>query len=304
MGCGEYQISSRNHQRMNTNWSRVGVSPAFLISLYGNQYTPENVCEGMERLNSWGFSDVQIEIFDQEKLPLWLEGGGAKKVRQVQEKLGIHISQLVCHLLIDECTSRQSLKSDSGIQVIKEVIQIGQELQCCDCITLPVGSFKTNQTSGEKIDPSLVEELRTDLTNKLWKYFVPVKEAGYKLAVELLPNNIAGGYSGFSNICADISPDRIGLLFDTGHAWVGGEDVVAIPSRYGNRIFGTHLCDNFGEKNEKLPPGKGSIRWKDLIHNLQSATYAGFYDLEIMCRPEEVEEVYRSGRDYIVASLN
>jgi hypothetical protein len=95
---------------MSTSHKKIGVSPAFLISAYGKGFTPENACEGMELVASWGFSNIQIEIFDEEKIPLWLEGNGAKKVRQVQEKLGIKISQLVCHLLTLLAATKASCK--------------------------------------------------------------------------------------------------------------------------------------------------------------------------------------------------
>ena len=287
---------------MNKKQAKIGVSPALLISMYGNQYTPENVCEAMELITSWGFSNIQIEIFDKEKIPLWLEEGGAKKVRKVQEKLGINISQLVCHLLIDECTSRSSLLSDTHVDIMKEVVQIGKELNCCDSITLPIGSF-INDVDNKIIDQTIIEDLRKDLVNKIRCLFEPVREASYKLAVELLPFNIAGGYSRFSKICDNISPGRLGFLFDTGHAWVGKEDVVAIPNQFKGKIFGTHLCDNFGDKNMKLAPGKGSIPWKNVIQNLKSSMYPGFYDLEIICVPEKVEEIYRLSFEYISSLL-
>jgi sugar phosphate isomerase/epimerase len=113
------------------------------------------------------------------------------------------------------------------------------------------------------------------------------------------PLNIAGGYEGFLQILKGIESDRLGFLFDTGHAWAAMEDVAAIPTRVGGKIFGTHLCDNFGGESLKLMPGKGNINWKEVINNLKSSKYAGYYDLEIICSQEKVEEEYLTGLEYI-----
>ena len=65
------------------------------------------------------------------------------------------------------------------------------------------------------------------------------------------------------------------------------------------RILGTHLCDNFGHENLSLPPGAGSIDWLQIVSGLTAAGYRGYFDIEIVCRPEAVRQQYSEGRAFI-----
>lgn len=299
MGGTKHSVFEELHSTMTTQNGRIGVSPAYLISAYGKHYTPENVCEALEQLTSWGFSNLQIEIFDADKIPLWLEGGGAKKVKQLKEKLGINISQLVGHLLIDDFASPSALFSNSGIETMNQMVSIAKELGCVDCITLPIGSFSKDVGSEREINRFSDEAFREQFTKKLRDLYEPARTAGIKVAVELLPKNVAGGFIRFHQIQKVIGSNGLGILFDTGHAWAAGEDVETIPHIFQCAIFGTHLCDNFGRESLKLAPGKGTIGWKKLIDSLVASQFNGYFDLEILCSPESLEEEYRRSFTFI-----
>ena len=72
-----------------------------------------------------------------------------------------------------------------------------------------------------------------------------------------------------------------------------------LPFRLQDRIFGLHICDNFGTENLSLAPGKGSIEWKPFIVNLLSSGYNGSLDIEIGCETENVKSEYAAGLKYI-----
>lgn len=280
----------------------IGVSPAFLISSYGTDFTPENVCDAIEKTRLWGFSNIQLEIFDQEKIPMWLEGGGAEKVKKMLINTGIIINQLVCHLLINEFDSEETLLKTNGFQIMKEVIQIGNRLECCDSIVLPVGSF--NNTKECLTGQTSIETLTTLFIKKFMKFYDLIHFNHYKLAVELLPNTLIGSYKSLYDIIFALNLGKTGYLFDTGHAWAGGENVLDIPITYKGMIFGTHLCDNFGFESLSLSPGKGNINWNEIIKNLVFSKYNGYFDIEIMCEPKDVEEEYRTSLDFIQSLIN
>ena len=97
-----------------------------------------------------------------------------------------------------------------------------------------------------------------------------VEDAGRRMALEILPGAVVGGIDGFLRLCEHIGSDTLGLNFDTGHAWACKENLYLIPAKLGERILGTHLCDNFGGENLSLRPGAGSIDWPRLIAALQA----------------------------------
>lgn len=288
---------------MKTFNQRFGVSPAFAISSYGNQFTPDNIIEAMEKIQPWGFTNIQIEIFDNDKVDLWLAGEVTKKVKNVAEELGMNISQLVGHLLIDDCASPSALFSNSGIETMGRLVSIAKGLGCVGSITLPIGEYSDGEHEVNTSDKYTHDVIQKRLVEKLCEFYRPVEAAGFHLAVELLPKNIVGGYKGFNIIQNAVSPNWFGLLFDTGHAWVAAEDIYSIPQKHKGSIFGLHLCDNFGSENLKLSPGKGDINWEKLIQNLVRSQYPGYFDLEIICKPEDVEEEYRCSLNYIKTLL-
>jgi hypothetical protein len=159
-----------------------GVSPAFVLSAYGHDFSLDNYCEALPRIRRLGFDAFQLEIYTAAAVPEWLRGG-----RRVQR-------------------------------------------------------------------------IATDL----------------------------------------------GLNFDTGHAWACREMVPLLPFELAGRFFGTHLGDNRGTDNVKMPLGQGTIPWGPLLWNLRSADYQGSLDIEIGCPAGEVEQHYSQGlallRSLITAS--
>jgi sugar phosphate isomerase/epimerase len=110
---------------------------------------------------------------------------------------------------------------------------------------------------------------------------------------------VVGGIEGFLVICNELNSPDLGINLDTGHAWACREIVPLLPFRLKDRIFGLHLCDNFGTENLSLAPGKGSIEWKPFMKNLLGSGYNVSLDIEIGCETENVKNEYVAGLKYI-----
>lgn len=78
----------------------------------------------------------------------------------------------------------------------------------------------------------------------------------------------------------------IGFNIDTGHAVLHGmrpEEAIRIMGR---RLATTHLQDNFGQRDDHLPPGRGSIAWEPVREALREVGYTGMLMVEISdCPP-------------------
>jgi len=59
----------------------VGLSPAYFISRFTDEFTPSDVARGLADISGMGFSGFQLEVYHRKNLKLWLEGG-AQQVRQ------------------------------------------------------------------------------------------------------------------------------------------------------------------------------------------------------------------------------
>jgi sugar phosphate isomerase/epimerase len=277
----------------------IGVSPAYFISRFSNRFTPEEVGAGLKELAKIGFDAFQLEVFHRETLADWVHSG-VSRVCRASADLGMKATQCVAHFMMEAFSSRERLFSDAGIMEMQSLMEIVARYDECGVVTVPLGAFEAPRIPK-------VEEYRDFFdrcVEKIGRLLGMVEEAGKLMALEILPSAIVGGIDGFMRLCDRLNTATLGLNFDTGHAWAAKENLYLVPAKLGRRIMGTHLCDNFGNENLSLRPGAGSIDWPRLIETLQSSGYEGAFDIEIICRPEEVRDEYAKARAYIATLLS
>ena len=56
---------------------KIGVSPAYHLSRYGDRFTPEDVAASLGDIQALGFSCFQLEVFHPDTLSDWLRRGAA-----------------------------------------------------------------------------------------------------------------------------------------------------------------------------------------------------------------------------------
>ena len=275
----------------------IGVSPAFIVSLYGPGFSIGNFREGLQVVSNLGFSAYQPEILVETALPEWARD--ARSVHRTASDLGLVPTQFVARIMLEEFANAEKLTPRSGVDKLNQVIDIMQGFSPCRVLTIPASIFSVNWESSEVTDSRWWQEMHHRLVEKIGRYVEVVAEAGLKLAFEILPFSIIGGICRFLSLCNELGSPALGLNFDTGHAWACRELVPMLPFELQGRIFGTHLGDNMSTESTKLAPGKGSIPWKPLLANLAGAGYEGSWDIEIGCRPDQVTEEYRFALHYL-----
>jgi sugar phosphate isomerase/epimerase len=277
----------------------IGVSPAYFISINTSRFSPDDVAEGLEGLAALGFQGFQLEVFHRERLGDWLETG-AVKVRKQSLELGFQATQFVAHFMLEDFADRQRLISNAAAEQMKKVLEIVDRFDECRVVTVPLPAFDCQAASNRNDYLFLFERCAA----KVGRLLAMVEDAGRRMALEVLPGAIVGGIDGFLRLCEHLGSETLGFNFDTGHAWACKENLYLIPAKLGPRILGTHLCDNFGNENLSLRPGAGSIDWLRLAADLKACGYKGPWDIEIICKPEEAEIEYGSGRKFIENLLN
>ena len=277
----------------------IGVSPAYFISRYGNRFTPAEVAEGLADIARLGCKGFQLEVYHREMLGEWLSGG-AQLVRQRSLDLDLAATQFVAHFMMAAFADTNGLNSSSELEDVQIVLDIVSRFEECRTITVPLGAFE----SGPNCGPDDYRVFFARCVEKIDRLLQRVEKTGRRMALEIMPSAFIGGVDGFLRLCNQLGTDSLGLNFDTGHAWAAKETLYLIPAKLGQRILGTHLCDNFGHENLSLRPGAGSIDWPRIINALRAARYTGSYDLEIICRPQEVQQEYAQGCAFIKDRLN
>jgi len=277
----------------------IGVSPAYFISRYGDRFTPAEVAEGLADIASCGCKGFQLEVYHRQMLDAWLSGG-TQLVRQRSWDLDLAATQFVAHFMMDAFADTNGLNSKSELEDLQIVLDIVGCFEECRIITVPLGAFDPGSTCG----PDDYRMFLGRCMEKIHRLLLQVEKTGRRMALEIMPAAIIGGIDGFLRLCDQLGTDSLGLNFDTGHAWAAKENLYLIPAKLGRRILGTHLCDNFGHENLSLRPGTGSINWPRIMHALQAAGYGGSYDLEIICRPDEIQQAYAQGCVFIKEQLS
>jgi sugar phosphate isomerase/epimerase len=277
----------------------IGVSPAYFISRFTDEFTPSDVAHGLQEIADMGYRGFQLEVYHHKNLTLWRQGG-CQKVRQRATGLGLTPTQFVAHFMMAAFATPADLLSDYGLAEMQAVLEIVNCFEACRIITLPLGSF-------DIAGIALSQDYRAFFNrcvDKIGRLLEMVEAAGYRLALEIMPAALIGGSDGFLRLCDQLATRSLGLNFDTGHARAAKENLYLIPAKLGRYIVGTHLCDNFGNENLSLRPGAGSIDWPKMITALKAAGYRGAFDIEIACPLEAVRQEYSQGRIFIETLLN
>ena len=301
----------------------IGVAGTYFISRYGDRVAPRQVAEGLAEVAALGYDAFQLEVFHADTLDEWTRNGAPLLASAAKDR-GLHATQFVAHFLLHSFESPESISRPDGREETAKILEIVSRFPECKVITVPLGVFSFTagaiassatrnaggsgsaqgprphgQAAAAKSDPQgghglpvSFAELRERYLRKLRSVVELIEGAGLRCGVELVPGAFVNGTDGLLKLFSDLGSTTIGYNFDTGHTNAAKENVALVPYKFGQRIFGTHLCDNFGNENLKLCPGDGSIDWAGVFHSLSDVGYTGSLDVEIRCRPEEVRDSY------------
>jgi len=79
----------------------------------------------------------------------------------------------------------------------------------------------------------------------------------------------------------EIGSHQLGILLDTGHAHLNGEDLAEDVRKLADVPLHIHIDDNDGESDQHLVPGDGSIDFEPFAAALEAIDYQGFISAEL-----------------------
>ena len=95
-----------------------------------------------------------------------------------------------------------------------------------------------------------------------------------------------------------VNRPNFGLTLDFGHASVSGEDYLSAIKTMKGKLLHIHAHDNLGKLENNIPkfnrpdphlaPGKGIVKWKEIMNTLKEIDYQGYFELE--CEVHEMKE--------------
>ncbi len=107
-----------------------------------------------------------------------------------------------------------------------------------------------------------------------------VQQMGLRLAIESpLPHLIGGHPDEFHWLLNQIDAGA-GVCLDTAHTTLGHHWRRFVEVA-GDRLIHVHANDHRGQFDDHLPPGDGTIDWKDIADSLRAVKYRGWIMLEL-----------------------
>jgi len=267
----------------------IGVSPAYFFSLHGPGFGPHEITEDVPVLSSMGYEGFQAEIFDAGAGGGWTREA-VRKLNGASRSAGMQCTAFVAHFLGSSFASRASLKSFRVDATVQHAIDTAADIDGNGLFALPLPAFTASGS-----ESATAVEAASLFRVALGSLALAVESAGMRLALELTRGNALGGSAAFLGLCREPGFGELGLVFDTGHFWVMGETVGALPELLGGRIVATHLCDNDGLEKLSLCPGDGSVPFDRVIEGFASSGYYGSFDVEIVCPAGRVQAEYTKG---------
>lgn len=110
-------------------------------------------------------------------------------------------------------------------------------------------------------------------------------QLGTALVLEnMLPHLFFGTAQDVLWMLGAIRSMNVGICLDTGHAYLSG-DLATVAHKLSGHLWMMHASDNYGERDDHLPPGTGRIDWGMLIAQLSRNNFEGGVILEIAADP-------------------
>ena len=112
------------------------------------------------------------------------------------------------------------------------------------------------------------------------------REYGVLLALEnMQPQLLISPLKDLLWIRHETEEAHIGACFDTGHAFLGRSLDFALKELAGHIVM-THVSDNWGEKDDHLPPGRGAVDWRAFVSELLRQRFTGSFVIELEDRDD------------------
>lgn len=171
------------------------------------------------------------------------------------------------------CSTNEAIRVDS-VNYIKDSIQTARRLGA------PSVSLCAGMTIfGEDLDKSWAQ-LRQSVTDLL----DDTEQSDLLLLIEpahAAESRLVRTVSDGLRLIGEINSPRLGILLDTGHCNVNGENLADTVRSLRGVPLHIHIDDNTGESDTHMIPGQGKIDFAPFVQALKDVGYRGFVSAEL-----------------------
>ena len=119
----------------------------------------------------------------------------------------------------------------------------------------------------------------------------PLRKAGYKLALELLPRTCLGNTAAELLAILDGFGDEFGVCLDVNHLMGRIRELPDETRLLGDRLLSLHISDYDGVDECHFMPGTQNIDWPPFIKALTDIGYDGVFNYEMRLKGSPADRV-------------
>ncbi len=171
------------------------------------------------------------------------------------------------------CSTNETVRRDS-VQYIKSAIDNA----------LRVRSPSVSLCAGMALFGTDLDEAWAQLRRSIEELLDYTEDTNLKLLIEpahRVESNLILTVTDALRMIQDVKSLRLGVLLDTGHAHVNGEDLAQDVRALKDVPFHIHIDDNNGDSDAHMIPGAGTIDFGPFAAALREIGYQGFVSAEL-----------------------
>ena len=244
----------------NTGYSTVG-------------FTDRNIEKALDAIAGIGFGYAEI-LGQDPHVAIPLKGRPLSRFRKGLEERNLS-NTVHAPLGVNTLGGPDEDWRQKAVGVLSDYIRFAGEINAEAVIIHPIPNpIFVSDTSIRDISARLIDSTRRSLDE-----LIPLAaESGPSLLLENLPYICDYPLRSMKELreLVDLYPaEHVGLVLDTGHAAVIGDDPVDEIRIAGNRLLGLHLHDSDGKEDQHWAPGEGVLNWNTIVSALRSNNYRG-----------------------------
>lgn len=232
--------------------------------------------EAIKRIASFGYHGVEIWGGRPHAYRRDLSAAEIEALRALLAKHGLEISGFIpaqFRYPTNLCIANERIRQDS-IRYIQDSIETVASL----------GAPLVSICPGHSLYGQGREDAWERLKGSLRTLSGFAAERGIRLAVEpadRYETDLVQTSDDALRLLEELGLDNLGVVFDTGHGHVLGEDLGEAVRKLGSALFHIHIDDNHGQRDEHLIPGDGTVDFASFLTTLEETDYRGFLTVEL-----------------------
>jgi len=246
-------------------------------------FQDRSVEEALAAIAAAGFP--QAEILGQEPhIAVPLTGQALSDFRTLLGDLGLRARTVHAPMTYNVLGAPEENWRREKVEVLGTYVQFTGALGASDIIIHPVPApcFVPNAD-----DPTVPGLIRDAVPRSLDELIPVAEKAGVRILLENLPYDYDYPFLTVQELrpLVDGYPEeRLGIVLDTGHAWILKNDPASEVYAAGPRLGGLHLQDvGLSEtRDEHWVPTHGDLEWDAIRRALSQVQYAGPWTFEVM----------------------